>query len=190
MANIQIQELTTPRLQLRRLTEDDAPIFYEKLGSSKAVTQYMLWQPHMSIEDSIASIQKALRGYEDGSSCRWAIVRKDRDSLIGMIALLPRDVSQGVYSFAYMLAEDVWNQGYGTEALKAVIAFAFQECSAQCIVADHFAENPASGIVMKKAGMQYHETIPGKYEKNGVRHDAIEYTFSRSQWQESTKIPI
>ena len=190
MANIQIQEITTPRLHLRRLMEADAPAFYEKLASSIVVTQYMLWQPHASIEDSVASIQKAQRGYEDGTSCRWAIDLKDTEGLIGMIALLPRDVSQGVYSFAYMLAEDVWNQGYGTEALKAVMAFAFQECYAQCIVADHFAKNPASGAVMKKVGMEYHETIPGKYEKHGVRHDAIEYTFSRSQWQESTKIPI
>ena len=190
MVNIPVQELATPRLQLRRLTEADAPVFYEKLGSSMAVTQYMLWQPHTSVADSIASIRKALRGYEDGTSCRWAIVQKQTGNLIGMIALLPRDAEKGLCSFAYMFCEEVWNQGYCTEALIAVIDFAFSHCGAQRIVADHFVENPASGAVMQKAGMRYLQTVPGKYEKYGKLHDAREYELTRNQWQKTSQNSI
>ena len=182
MVHILIQELTTPRLHLRKLRMDDLPYYYSRLASSEVVTRYMLWNPHTSIDDSVASIQKVLRGYEAGTSCRWAIVLKDTGTLIGIIDLLPQDLEAGIYSFAYMLWEEIWNQGYGTEALQAVIDFAFQQCGAQNIEADHFTDNPASGVVMTKAGMQYQKQISGKYQKNGIIHDAKCYCLTREQW--------
>ena len=176
-----IQDLTTPRLQLRKLQMDDLPQYYH-IASSQAVTKYMLWNPHTSMEESIASIQKVLKGYENGTCCRWGIVLKNTKRLIGIIDLLPRDTEKGIYSFAYMLAEEFWDQGFGTEALKAVIDFAFLKCGAAQIQADHFASNPASGAVMRKAGMEYCQMLPGKYEKNGVVHNAHWYRITREQW--------
>jgi ribosomal-protein-alanine N-acetyltransferase len=176
-----IQDLTTPRLQLRKLQMDDLPQYYH-IASSQAVTKYMLWNPHTSMEESIASIQKVLEGYENGTCCRWGIVLNGSNTLIGIIDLLPWDSENGIFSFAYMLCEDFWNQGYGTEALTAVIHFAFLQCGAAQIQADHFAANPASGAVMKKTGMEYQESLPQKYEKNGILHDAHLYRITREQW--------
>jgi ribosomal-protein-alanine N-acetyltransferase len=134
------------------------------------------------MEESIASIQKVLKGYENSTCYRWGIVLKNTKRLIGIIDLLPRDTEKGIYSFAYMLAEEFWDQGFGTEALKAVIDFAFLKCGAAQIQADHFASNPASGAVMKKTGMEYQESLPQKYEKNGILHDAHLYRITREQW--------
>ena len=183
MLTLKIQPLETSRLRLRKLTPEDAPLFYARLGGNENVAKYMLWKPHTNIEESVASIQKVLKRYETGESCRWAIALKGCDEIIGIIDLLMRDEAAGICSFAYMLAESHWNQGYGTEALEAVMAFAFTRCGIQRIEADHFAMNPASGAVMKKVGMQYRETIPGKYEKNGVLHDAVCYVLTREDWQ-------
>ena len=144
MQRISFHDITTSRLRLRKLRMEDLDHYYNRIASSEAVTKYMLWKPHTSLDESAASIRKVLSRYETGESLRWAIARKDSDELIGIIDLLPRDVDSSVYSFAYMLAEDVWNQGYGTEALRAVIDFAFGSCNARLIVADHFAQNPAS----------------------------------------------
>ena len=187
MLNFQIRPLETARLRLRKLTIEDAPLFFTRLGGNKTVTQHMLWQPHKSLEESIASIQKVLSRYETGQSCRWAITLKESDEMIGIIDLLPRNGESGICSFAYMLSENHWNRGYGTESLQAVIDFAFAECGATVIEADHFADNPASGAVMQKVGMTYRETIPGKYEKNDVLYDAVLYSLSREEWQKSGK---
>ena len=43
------------------------------------------------------------------------------------------------------------------------------------IVADHMAENPASGAVMRKAGMQHIGTEKAKYNKHSKWHDAEVY---------------
>ena len=187
MLRLHFRELYTPRLQLRKLTMEDTPVFFSRLGSSKSVTRYMLWKPHASIEESAASIQKALKRYETGDSFRWAITLKNTGELMGIIDLIPRDIPNGVCSFAYMLAESFWNQGYGTEALNAVIDFAFRDWGAEMIQADHFAENGASGTVMGKAGMVYRHTLAGKYEKGGHIHDAHVYCITRHQWQIRSK---
>ena len=182
MQNIRFQELHTPRLELRALTMEDLPLYYERLGSSEAVTRYMLWKPHTSLDESAASIQKALRRYETGDSCRWAITLKTNGELIGIIDLIPVERSAGTCSFAYMLCEEFWGMGYGTEALQAVVDYAFQFCGAESVQADHFAENPASGAVMRKVGMTFLGTISGKYEKNGVAYDAPQYRITKEEW--------
>lgn len=179
------QNLETERLRLRKLTMEDVPQFYARLGSSQSVTQFMLWKPHQSISESEDSIRKTLRRYEAGHCYRWGIVSKTKDSLIGMIDLLHFDEEAETCSFAYMLGEDYWGSGYGTEAVNAVFAFAFTSLQLSAILADHFAENPASGAVMRKAGMRYVQTIPQKYEKNGRKYDAVEYCITREDWNKA-----
>ena len=182
MLNIHFRELNTPRLRLRRLTTEDLPLYYERLASSEEVTRYMLWKPHRSIEESSASIQKALHRYETGESCRWVITKKPDASLIGIIDLMPLNKNDDVCTFAYMLAKAFWGNGYGTEAVKAVIDHAFSECGVQRIQADYFADNPASGAVMHKAGMQFLYTVPHKYEKYEKQHDACVCSITLDHW--------
>ena len=175
-------DLTTPRLHLRRLAMTDAPTYFTRIGSSPEVTKSMLWNPHQSLSESEASIQKALRRYAEGKCYRWGIALKADDSLIGVIEALKFDEAAGTCSFAYMLGKDFWGQGYGTEAVKAVFAFVFSELQVSAILADHFVDNPASGAVMRKAGMTYTGTVPAKYEKNGVLHDAAQYRITKEEW--------
>lgn len=178
----ELKTLKTERLVLRKLTIEDVPAYYERLGSSEAVTRYMLFNPHQDISESVASIQKVLHRYEAGNCYRWGIALKETNILIGMIELLRFDEETGTCSFAYMLGEDFWGQGYGTEALKAAFDFAFRQMQICSIVADHMAENPASGAVMRKAGMSYVQTLPHAYEKNGKQHNARQYRITQEEW--------
>lgn len=176
-------ELRTPRLMLRKLTAEDVPMYYQRLGSSEAVTKWMLFDPHRGLSESVASIQKALNRYAAGRCYRWGIALREEDSLIGVIELLRFDEETESCSFAYMLGQDYWGKGYGTEALKATLGFAFEKMQVKEVVADHFSANPASGAAMRKAGMTYVRTLPGKYEKHGVLYDAEEYRITREQWR-------
>ena len=181
------QEIHTSRLLLRKLQAEDALPFFQRLGGSAAVTEHMLWTPHQTLSDSVASIRKVLDRYETGRCYRWAIVRKEEHSLIGIIDLLSFDEQADSCSFAYMLGQEFWGQGFGTEALTAVLDFAFSKMEMRVVTADHFAENPASGAVMRKAGMRYVRTIPGKYQKNGGLHDAPEYRITKEEWEQKAR---
>ena len=81
-----------------------------------------------------------------------------------------------------MIGQDFWGKGYGTEALRAVLDFAFEKMRVQKVIADHFSVNPASGGCMRKAGMTHIRTLPQKYEKNGSLFDAEEYEITRAEW--------
>lgn len=167
--------LETPRLLLRDIRMEDIQEYYERLFGDGDVCRYLLFDPHQDIGESLQSIEKTLARYEQGRCYRWGIALKEDDSLIGVIELLRFDEDTNTCSFAYMLGCDFWNQGYGTETLKEVIRFAFEELELDRIVVDHMAENPASGAVMRKAGMQFIGTEQGKYVKHGFSHDAHVY---------------
>ena len=176
------ETICTQRLVLRKVRSSDIPAYYARLGSSRAVTKYMLFDPHTDISQSVASIQKALDRYAAGHCYRWAIALQEDDSLIGIIELLRFNEQEESCSFAYMLGEEFWGRGYGTEALRAALGFAFEKMQVKQVTADHFSANPASGAAMRKAGMTHVGTLPGKYEKHGTLYDAEEYQIIREQW--------
>lgn len=176
------EELKTSRLRLRKLRREDVKS-YNRFASSKAVTRFMLWKPHEDLSESAASIEKTLHRYEEEKCYRWGIALQETDELIGIIDLLGFDEEKNICSFAYMIAEEYWGRGYGTEALLALLDFAFRKMKVAAVGADHFAENAASGAVMKKAGMKYLFTERGKYEKNGVIYDAPQYRITQEEWE-------
>jgi RimJ/RimL family protein N-acetyltransferase len=55
----------------------------------------------------------------------------------------------------YWLGKPFWGRGYATEALKRAMRWAGEEWRVRCVVAGHFADNPASGVVLIKAGFLY-----------------------------------
>lgn len=179
----EFEELRTSNLILRKFRYDDAEQFYTRVGGSEQVTKYMLWQPHKTINESQASIEKIMSRYQEGNTYTWAIALCSDDSVIGRIDLLRFDEAESSCSFAYMLGEEFWGRGYGTEALSEVLKFAFEKMEMQVVVADHMSENVASGAVMKKVGMSYRKTYTAKYEKDDVCYDADEYRISCEDWR-------
>ena len=181
-----LEILQTRHLTLRTVVQEDVPAYFRLFGSA-AVAAHMLWEPHTELAQSAEAVQKVLSRYETGNCYRWAITETGIGELIGIVELLRFDAETDGCSFAYMLREDFWGRGYGTEALEAAFRFAFEKMEIRCITADHFASNPASGAVMRKVGMTFAGKIPGKYEKQGRLHDAVEYRITAEQWKEKTR---
>ena len=175
MQYAKFHEIETQRLILRQLRMEDVYEYYERLFGDADVTRYMDVEPHQDISESLESLQRILDRYEEEDYYCWAIEAKEEEGLIGLIKLMRFDPRDNSCSFAYMLGCHYWNKGYGTEALKAVFRFAFEELKVERIVADHMAPNIASGRVMEKLGMKHIATEPEKYEKTGRRYDALVY---------------
>ena len=183
MRYCKLEQIKTERLLLRKLRMTDAQCYYDHIGSSEEVTEYMLWNPHGSLRESCDSIARVLAKYESERCYTWAITRIGDDSVIGRIDLLRFDETCNRCSFAYMLGKKFWGRGYGTEALKAVFSFAFERLKVESIVADHMSENVASGRVMQKAGMCHLGRYASKYEKNGRLYDADVYRITVDDWK-------
>ena len=175
MRYAKFHELETSRLILRKLRLEDIYEYYERLFGDADVSRYMLFEPHQDIAESLESLERKIARYEEGDCYCWGITLRDEDSLIGLVELLRFDPQQDTCSFVYMLGCDYWNRGYGSEALKAVFRFAFEELNVGRILVDHMTKNPSSGAAMVKAGMTHIGSEPGKYEKLGISYDAEVY---------------
>ena len=179
----EIKELHTEDLILRKVRREDVPLYFERIGSREQVTRYMLFHPHQSQVDTVETVENVLHRYESGRCYRWAIALKEDDSIIGIIELLRFDEEADTCSFAYMIGDDFWGRGYGTQALKAALGFGFEQMELVAVEADHMAANPASGAAMRKAGMTHVRTDAGKYQKNGCVYDAVVYRITRREWK-------
>lgn len=71
------------------------------------------------------------------------------------IDLLDLDLYLKKGSIGYVLNKNYWSQGLATEATKIVIALAFEQLGMNKLIAVHDKDNPASGRVMAKSGMQF-----------------------------------
>jgi RimJ/RimL family protein N-acetyltransferase len=83
-----------------------------------------------------------------------AIRLKDGDEIIGWIGLqLTNEPELGRVDFGYALAPVYWNQGYMTEAVRAMLEYCFTVLNVEVVQAFHLRENASSGRVLLKAGM-------------------------------------
>ena len=119
-----------------------------KWASDPIVNRFMPYNCHKSVEESkawIASI--APEDYEFG------FFLKVSGECIGS-GSIGKDTS-GAYNLGYNLNRAYWNQGYATEAGKALIAWAYEHLNARDFAAAHATANVASGRVIQKGGFQF-----------------------------------
>src|SRR3546814_19224113 len=87
-----------------------------------------------------------------GSEHSFAITRQGEDQPSGAISL--RHSEPGNLELGYWLAPTHWRQGLATEAAQAMVVYGFETLGAEALTSGHFADNPASGRVLEKAGFR------------------------------------
>jgi RimJ/RimL family protein N-acetyltransferase len=151
--------LHTPRLTLRPPQLSDAQAIFDAYAQDREVTRHLIWAPHRSVAETDEFLRRSLADAEDGKHLPWVITTNGDERLIGMIALRPNGHKADV---GYVLARSDWGKGYMTEALRAVIEFAFTLPNMRRVWAVCDVDNVASARVMEKAGME-REGIMRKY---------------------------
>lgn len=147
--------IETERLILRKFDYEDAEYMYYNWASDDEVTKFITWPTHNSIEISKTVISRVVKDYESNNKYEWAIELKENNEVVGDISA-PRvfDNTETV-EIGYVLGRRFWNKGIVTEALSAIVKFFFEEVEVNRIEAKHDINNPSSGVVMKKCGMQF-----------------------------------
>lgn len=75
--------------------------------------------------------------------------------LIGSGGFKGQPDQAGSVELGYEVATEYWNQGYATEAVQAMMAFAFAHPEVRQVCAHTLAEVNASGSVLKKCGLRF-----------------------------------
>lgn len=174
--------IRTERLFIRRLTMRDAADMYE-YSRDPLVAKHVLWDAHRSINESRSYIRYMLRKYRLGEPVSWGIEHVASGKLIGTIGFMWYQRENSSAEVGYSLSRAYWNQGLMTEALRAILSFAFQEMRLHRVEAQHELDNPASGQVMRKVGMQYEGTLRGRLFNKGRYVDVALYSMLREDHQ-------
>jgi ribosomal-protein-alanine N-acetyltransferase len=143
------ETLQTTRLLLRKPRPEDARLIFKAYGRDAEVTRYLMWRPHTDIRDAQAAVERFRGGWESGKRLTWLIFARDGDELVGSIAA--RKDENGV-NLGFLLARSHWGRGLMTEAVAAVVRWAFSDPSIFRVWAVCDVENQASARVLEKTG--------------------------------------
>lgn len=178
--------LETERLRLRKLTMHDAADIYS-YSQDPRVAQHVLWDAHRSIGESKAYLRYMLRKYRMNEPASWGIELKSTGQIIGTIGYMWIQTDNAAAEVGYSLSRMHWGKGIMTEALERVIAYAFDSLNLNRVEAIHELDNPASGAVMRKCGMQREGTLRQKLMNKGKFVDVDIYAIVRSDYQRIAK---
>jgi RimJ/RimL family protein N-acetyltransferase len=173
--------LTTARLVLRQLREDDAPALFAVLSDPRV----MIWWssgPHQSPAEN-AEYVKGNAAEGQGYLC-WAITAGD-DVALGWVILI--DGKPDVKEIGYILRRDQWGSGIAREAVARVIDYGFHDLKLRRIFADTDPENSGSIGLLERLGFQREGRLRGEWETHiGVR-DSLIFGLLKDEWTMENK---
>lgn len=173
-------ELTTARLVLRQLLQDDAPALFPVL-SDPAVMRWWSSGPHASLAETDDYI--AFNVAEDEAHLCWAITEAD-DVALGWVIIFDR--RPGVGEIGYILRRDRWAGGIAGEAVAGVLDHAFGEMGMRRVYADTDPDNRGSIALLERLGFRREGHLRAEWETHiGVR-DSLIYGLLRDEWRVGT----
>lgn len=138
------QTIETPRLILRRFAKGDGKSAFRNWCSDASVTTYLKWSPHSYPLITEQVVLRWVREYSDPYCLHWAITRKSHGDVIGGVSLTIRDTMDERAELGYSLGSAFWKQGYGSEAVQAVLDYGFDRVGLHRIEAFCDSQNQAS----------------------------------------------
>jgi len=174
--------LITERLVLRPFALSDATDV-QRLAGDRAVADTTLNIPHPYPDGAAGQwISSHVACFQRREIMTLAITLRASGELAGCISLRLNDTHNRA-ELGYWMGVPYWNQGYCSEAARAVIAYGFEQMALNRIFAHHLTRNPASGRVMQKAGMAYEGMLRQHAKKLERYEDLAIYGILRSEYQ-------
>jgi ribosomal-protein-alanine N-acetyltransferase len=173
--------LSTDRLLLREVQERDAETLF-RIKSNADVTSRYGQEPHRSIDDTRAWVQRIQGGYQRREAIYWCITLKNEDAAIGACTFWNFDASFHCAELGYELHPSYWHVGIMTEALSTIISYGFSELGFHRIEACPLAENKPSKELLLKLGFKYEGTLRQRHFFRGHYKDQLYFGLLREEW--------
>jgi RimJ/RimL family protein N-acetyltransferase len=171
------EPLITERLRLRRSVPDDAEAI-SAYRSDPDVRRYQGWGD--TGPDEVRVAIEEMTGRRPGEPGGWVqltVEERATGRLVGDVGLSPADHDPGVIKIGYTIAPEFQGTGYATEAVRALIDYAFDVLEVDLVRAYASAENAPSIRVAEKSGLRLMERFEGV--DDGVRWAGVRYELRR-----------
>jgi RimJ/RimL family protein N-acetyltransferase len=165
------QPLVTERLVLRRSRPEDA----EQISAYRSdpnVKRYQGWD--RTDADGIREEIEEMAGRAPGEAGGWVqftVEERDGGRLVGDVGINAADGEPAVAKIGYTIAPSFQGRGYATEAVRALVDYAFDVLGAERVRAFAAAENGPSVRVAENAGLRLVERYEHRYGSEVVRYE-------------------
>ncbi|WIX92575.1 GNAT family protein [Amycolatopsis sp. DG1A-15b] len=168
------------KTSLREIVSSDGPALFKIVGDDR-VTKFMSFDSRSrevaqkSADDAVERARKTPR-----TEYYLAITRVGDDELIGTCRIAFSGVQAA--KLGYMVAADHWGNGYATDAVSAILDFAFRQLDRHRITAAIGPENFASQAVAKRLGFSREGVLRDHVFTNGAWRDSVLFSILRHEW--------
>ncbi|MEI2563423.1 GNAT family N-acetyltransferase [Vibrio metoecus] len=157
-------QIITQRLQLRLITATEAPELMQRIRQSQTLHQWVDWcHALFSTQEAEQFIQATRLNWVKAEAYGFGVFERQTQTLIGMVAINEFYHTFNMASLGYWIADDCQRQGYGKEALTALIVFCFErlELTRLEIVCD--PDNVPSQMLALRCGAVQEQLAPNRF---------------------------
>ncbi|MGW5135786.1 GNAT family N-acetyltransferase [Streptomyces sp. NPDC004135] len=171
-------EIRTPRLLLRRWSDDDL-VALSEIHADPAVMRNVGDGRPRSLEQTALDIEAWEEEWDEEGFGTFAVELLGSGELAGAVGLTvagaPDEIA-GQVAIGWRLGRVFWGQGYASEAAHATLEFAVQDRGLDRVVAVCRAEDRASINVLGKLGLQAEGTAQDPLDGHVLRLYGIDLT--------------
>ncbi len=178
-------EIATEHLILREFVESD----FEAMLTYQSDPRYQRYYERKSAEEQADLARKLLRWFLDDQKeeprtrFQLAIALREDGRLIGNVGVRKSRPEATEGDMGCELSPEHWNQGYATEATRAMLAFGFEQLGLHRISASTMAANTGAWRVLEKLGM----TLEGELRETtllaGGWANSVIYSILEHEWR-------
>lgn len=141
----------TRRLLLRAPGPQDIPAI-ARLANDPDIARMTCRMPHPFGQGDAEDFVVQVAAQNPAKAATFLIEHEDQGP-VGVIGMFEdADVAPET---GYWIGRPFWGRGFATEALEGALVWAGKRWKRRALMAGHFADNPASGRVLEKAGFLY-----------------------------------
>lgn len=149
--------LESDRLILRPVSLSDAD-YYFRTWNDLEFRKYLWDDKPVSLDTVKFHLEASMESFNRDGFGVWAIALKNTQELIDFSGLRYVENSSEI-ELLYGIERKYWSQGLGTESSIPVLVYGFQKLELNKILGRVNPNNPASGRVLSKIGMQFVQAI-------------------------------
>lgn len=169
------------RVYLRWISAEDLDALYN-IFSNPEVMRYWSTPPLMDRGAAKELLCEIHDGFRQRTFLKWGIVPLGEETMIGTVMLFNMDFDHRRAEMGYALDRAHWGKGYMSEALQAVLGYAFEVLNLHRIEADVDPRNAASIRTLERLGFQREGYLRERWQVSGEIQDAFFYGLLRPDY--------
>ena len=168
-------------VHLRPAEREDLPLFVRWLGDARTTRTLAIRSP-LSLALEEGWFERLLER-QGGNHWHFVICRAVDGRPVGAMDLHEIDYVNGSAGLGIMIGDPAdTNQGYGSDALRALIAFGFGELRLERIWLDVYDFNARARHVYERVGFVAEGVLRHALYRDGVFHDDHRMAILREEW--------